>query len=51
MAFHGIVRRLRQPPENPTACANEPKPPRVTWLDPESEGPDTDGLDEDPLEK
>ena len=29
-----------QPPEKPTACANEPKPPRVTWLDPASEVPD-----------
>jgi hypothetical protein len=45
--FHGIV---RQPPEKPNACANEPKPPRATWPEPESDVPDTDWLDEDPPE-
>ena len=48
--FHGIVRAIYQPPEKPTACANEPKPPRVTWLDPESEVPEADWLDEEPPE-
>ena len=35
------------------ALANEPKPPRVTWPDPESDGvPDDEWLDEEsPLKK
>ena len=51
LMFHGFVLEMRQPPEKPNACANEPKPPRVAWLDPESEVPDTDWLDDEPLEK
>ena len=37
--FHGFVREDCQPPEKcaPKECANEPKPPRDTWLDPESD--------------
>ena len=43
-----------QPPEKCAAneCANEPKPPRVTPLDPESDDVDDDEwLDEESLEK
>ena len=40
-----------QPPEKPKACANEPKPPRLTWLDPESEVADDEELDEESPEK
>jgi hypothetical protein len=39
-----------QPPEKPKACANEPKPPRVTWLDPESDVAEPEWLDEESLE-
>jgi hypothetical protein len=38
---------MGQPPENPKACANEPKPPRLTWLDPESEVADDEVLDDE----
>jgi len=45
--FHGIV---HQPPTEKCevkACANEPKPPRVTPPDPESDGvPDGEWLEE-----
>jgi hypothetical protein len=59
--FHGIVRRAsaighgQPPPEkcDVNAWANEPKPPRVTWPEPESEDvPDDAWLDEEsPLKK
>jgi hypothetical protein len=40
------------PPEKPKACANEPKPPRVTRLDPESDVPEADWFEEEsPLKK
>ena len=49
-SFHGIVRRnvsVHQPPPEKCdvkACANEPKPPRVTLPEPELDGevPDAD---------
>ena len=56
-AVHGIVQegRLVQPPPEKcdvNACANEPKPPRVTWLDPESDAvPDEEFCEEFPLKK
>jgi hypothetical protein len=38
-ANHASVRSTcsAHPPEKPKACASEPKPPRVTWPDPESD--------------
>jgi hypothetical protein len=43
---------MHQPPEKPNACANEPKPPRVTPPDPESDDvPDAEWLDEESPEK
>ena len=52
--FHGNVRKSSQPPPekcNAKACANEPKPPRVTPPEPESDDvPDAEWLeDESPL--
>jgi len=48
--FHGIV---HQPPTEDCkvkACANEPKPPRFTPPDPESDGvPEGEWLEESPL--
>src|SRR5882724_9864586 len=41
---------MYQPPENPKACANEPKPPRVTPLEEALEVPDAAWLDEESLE-
>ena len=49
-SFHGFVRGMYQPPENPKACANEPKPPRVTPLEVALEVPDAAWLDEESLE-
>jgi hypothetical protein len=47
----GVKSRSHQPPPEKcdvNACANEPKPPRVTWLEPESdEVPDDEWLDEE----
>lgn len=58
-SFHGIVRREniagRQPPPEKcdvNACANEPKPPRVTPPEPESDDEVAEGErldDESPL--
>ena len=39
-----------QPPEKPTACANEPKPPRCTLCEPESEVPEDEWLEDESLE-
>jgi hypothetical protein len=56
-AVHGIVQegRLAQPPPEKcdvNACANEPKPPRVTWFEPESDAvPDAEPGEESPLKK
>jgi len=47
--FTASCRDIGQPPEKPTACPNEPKPPRATWLYPASEVPETDEPDEEPL--
>ncbi len=46
--------RRQPPPEkcDVNACANEPNPPRVTPLEPESDDvPDEEWLDESPLKK
>jgi len=43
---------MNQPPEKPTAWPNEPKPPRLTLLEPESEEvPDEEWLEESLLKK
>jgi len=36
-----------QPPEKPTACPNEPKPPRATLVDPGADVPELEWLDEE----
>src|SRR5882757_4218063 len=60
LPFHRIVRNAgrlvsyQPPPEkcDVNACANEPNPPRVTPLEPESDDvPDEEWLDESPLKK
>jgi hypothetical protein len=48
--FHAIVQRICQPPENPKACEKEPKPPRCTACEPESDVPDDGWLEEESLE-
>jgi hypothetical protein len=39
-----------QPPEKPTACPNEPKPPRATLLEPGADVLELEWLDEESLE-
>jgi hypothetical protein len=39
-----------QPPEKPKACAKEPKPPRCTPCEPESDVPEDEWLEEESLE-
>ena len=39
-----------QPPEKPTACPNEPKPPRCALCEPESEVPEDEWLEDESLE-
>jgi hypothetical protein len=48
--FHAIVQRIRQPPEKPKACEKEPKPPRCTACEPESDVPEDEWLAEESLE-
>jgi hypothetical protein len=38
---------MNQPPEKPTACPNEPKPPRCELCEPESEVPEEEWLEDD----
>ena len=38
-----------QPPEKPTACPNEPKPPRCALCEPESEVPEDEWLEDESL--
>jgi hypothetical protein len=40
---------MAQPPEKPKACANEPKPPRVTSPDEVLDVPDAEWFDEESL--
>jgi hypothetical protein len=45
------MRCIDQPPEKPTACPNEPNPPRAALCEPESEVPEEEWLeDEESLE-
>jgi hypothetical protein len=44
------MRCINQPPEKPTACPNEPKPPRCALCEPESEVPEDEWLEDESLE-
>src|SRR4051812_18891350 len=48
-SFHGFVRGMAQPPEKPKACANEPKPPRVTPPEEVLDVPDAEWFEEESL--